>query len=561
MGRILGAVLAAVLWAAVGAAQAPPPFPPGFPQPPRDNRTAAPATAIIRGHVFDAASGQPLRKAQVRAFSPELRENRLVVTDNNGAYEIKELAAGRYSLTASKGSFVNLQYGQTRPFEPGKPLELQDAQLLDKVDFRLPRGGVITGRVIDEAGEPTSDVQVTAMRYTYFNGRRQLTNAGRPASTNDVGEFRLFALPPGQYYISANLRALNLNPLDSASSDRSGYAPTYFPGTPNVNEAQRVTINVGQTVADINIALTPTKLARISGVVVDSNGRPLVNAFVTMIQINGPGLMSMGGVSQVHPDGSFAINGVSPGDYVLRANGPAAPGSPPEIAQANVTVAGDDINDVTVTVIKMSTVTGRVIPPAQATNFSFTGLQLVASSPTLLVGGGTARVNDDGTFALQVQPGLAFVRMNAVGAFSSVRIRSVRVDGVETVDSGVEFKPNQNVDGVEIELTNQLSSVSGVVTDARGNVVKDYTVVTFARDRERWGSASRYLNTGRPDQDGKYKLLNLPPGDYYAIALDYVEQGSNTDPEFLDRMKERATAFSITEAETKNLDLKLVTGM
>ena len=100
MSRVVLGVLAAILWSIVAAAQTAPPLPPGFPQPvqaARDN-SAAPPTAIIRGHVFDASSGQPLRKVQVRATSPELRENRLAITDNNGAYEIKSLAAGRYQL-------------------------------------------------------------------------------------------------------------------------------------------------------------------------------------------------------------------------------------------------------------------------------------------------------------------------------------------------------------------------------------------------------------------------------------------------------------------------------
>ena len=124
MSRVVGAFLTAVLVSAVCAAQAPPTLPPGFPQapPPARDTSQLPATAIIRGHIFDASTGRPLRKVQVRASSPELRENRLAITDNNGAYEIKNLAAGRYQLNASKGSFVSLQYGQTRPFEQGKPL-------------------------------------------------------------------------------------------------------------------------------------------------------------------------------------------------------------------------------------------------------------------------------------------------------------------------------------------------------------------------------------------------------------------------------------------------------
>ena len=88
-----------------------------------------------------------------------------------------------------------------------------------------------------------------------------------------------------------------------------------------------------------------------------------------------------------------------------------------------------------------------------------------------------------------------------------------------------------------------------------------YTVLIFPRDRERWEPTSRYLSSARPDQDGRYKAQYVLPGAYYAIALDYVEQGANSDPEFLDRIKQSATELLIGDTETKSLDLKLVTGM
>src|SRR5471032_1516032 len=99
MSRVVSGSVALILWSTLGAAQTPPPLPPGFPQPPRDV-SAQPATATIRGHVFDASTGQPLRRAQIRAFSAEIRENRMATTDNSGAYEFKELPAGRFQLTA-----------------------------------------------------------------------------------------------------------------------------------------------------------------------------------------------------------------------------------------------------------------------------------------------------------------------------------------------------------------------------------------------------------------------------------------------------------------------------
>jgi protocatechuate 3,4-dioxygenase beta subunit len=547
----------------VSAAQAPPPLPPGFGQPPRDT-SAQTGTAIIRGHVFDGATGQPLRKAQIRASSPELRDNRIAMTDANGAYEFKDLAAGRYSLSASKGSFVGLSYGQTRPFEPGKLIEVHNAQLLDKVDFSLPRGAVITGRVVDEFGEPVADVQVAAMRAQYVQGRRQLMPAGRTNATNDIGEFRLYALPPGQYVISATYRVINLG-LNEVSNDRSGYAPTYYPGTANSAEAQRITVGVGQRISDLNIALSPTRMARVSGTAVDSEGKPISNGILMMIQLSGSSIMNLSTGGQMRPDGTFTIGNVAPGDYTLRVQPASGLGGTPttELLQMDISVAGEDINDLRVVGVKPSRVSGRIIPaPSQASNPNFSVIQLFATPlvPQPLAGGAPTRVNDDGTFEMSVPPGRANIRMNPTGPFANSRIKSVRLNGVEVIDTGIEFKSNEDVTGLEIELTTQLSSVNGVVTDARGNVAKDYTIVTFARDREKWGPGSRYMNGGRPDQDGKFKIF-LPAGDYYVIALDYVEQGTQTDPEFLERFRERATEFSISEGETKNLDLKLITGI
>jgi hypothetical protein len=114
---------------------------------------------------------------------------------------------------------------------------------------------------------------------------------------------------------------------------------------------------------------------------------------------------------------------------------------------------------------------------------------------------------------------------------------------------------------VEIELTTQVSELSGMVADSRGQTVKDYSVVVFAKEPARWTFGSRYLGGGRPDQDGRFKVRNLPPGDYYAIALDYVETGTGTDPEFLEKVRDRATPFSMTEGAVRALDLKLVTGL
>jgi 5-hydroxyisourate hydrolase-like protein (transthyretin family) len=198
------------------------------PPPTQAPQAATPGTAILRGHVFAADSGQPLRKVQVRIFANEIREQRMTTTDANGAYEFKELRAGRYTITASKGSYVGISYGQQRPSDAPKPIEILDRQIVERVDLALPRGAIVTGRVVDEFGEPASEIQIAMQRYQFMQGQRRLMPVGRTATTNDIGEFRLFGIPPGQYYLSATWRNQGFAaapPGAAAASERTAYAP------------------------------------------------------------------------------------------------------------------------------------------------------------------------------------------------------------------------------------------------------------------------------------------------------------------------------------------------
>ena len=522
--------------------------------PPRDpTLPAKTGSATIRGHVVAADSGQPLRKAQVRIVSGELRENRMVTTDADGKFEFKEVVPGRYNVSASKGSYVSLQYGQQRPFEPGKPLEILATQTIEKVDFALPRGAVITGRVLDEFGEPLPDAMVTVQRYQNMGGQRRLMSAGRTAMTNDIGEFRLFAIPPGQYYLSATLRGMGMM---GDSDDRSGYAATYFPGTSSIAEAQKITVALGQTISDLNMALMPTRVSRITGTAVDSQGRPLMG--MVMPVPRGDSMMMMfGPPAQIKPDGSFVVSGLAPGRYMLQVRGM---GADAETAYQEVTVNGDDITDVRLVASKPSVVTGRILvdpAAAQALRPSTLrlGLQPVQLDMMMMGGGAPAVVKDDLSFELKAFPGQ--LRVTMMGPTPGWSIRSVRYRGTDITDSGMEFRPSEDISDVEVEVTNKVTDVSGLVTNGKGEALKDYSIVVFPQDREKWTVNSRYMRTARPDQDGRYKVNGLPPGEYRVIALDYLDQNEWNSPEFLDSIRNKATAFSVNEGESKSVDLKI----
>jgi hypothetical protein len=336
--------------------------------PARDtSRPAATGTSRIRGRVVAGDTGQPIRRAIVRVFGQELPEGRSTSTDERGIYEFATLPAGRYTVSASKGGFVSLNFGQSRPLESGKPLQLGENETMERIDLRLPRGSVITGRIVDEYGEPVANAMVQAQMFRYMNGQKRPMPVSSPSMTPDTGEFRLWGLSPGEYLLSASLREMMMIG-NSVDDGKIGYAPTYYPGTANIAEAQRVTLGVGATVTDVTIALVLTRTAKVSGVAVDADGQPLAFGFVNLIQRDPRGGMMMpGGGAQIRADGSFTISNVVPGDYTLRAMSPQRAGGISGASQTSISVSGQDLDNVRLSPVALVGVRGRVIiDPASA---------------------------------------------------------------------------------------------------------------------------------------------------------------------------------------------------
>jgi hypothetical protein len=261
--------------------------------------------------------------------------------------------------------------------------------------------------------------------------------------------------------------------------------------------------------------------------------------------------------AQIKPDGSFVVGGLAPGRYMLVVRGPMGDG---ESAYLDLAVSGDDIDGIRLVASKPAVVTGRVIvdpAAAQALRPSMLrlGLQPVQMDMMMLGGMQPGSVNDDLTFELKAQPGS--FRVALIGQMPGWSIRRVRYRGTDITDTGMEFRPSEDVSDVEVEVTNRVTDISGLVTNTKGEAIKDYSVVVFPQDRDKWTPNSRYVRNARPDQDGRYKVNGLPPGEYRVIALDYVDSNEWNTPEFLDSVRPKATSFSVNEGESKSVDLRI----
>jgi protocatechuate 3,4-dioxygenase beta subunit len=275
--------------------------------------------AQIVGRVIDADSKAPIAGVRVtllpnaRPAPMTLLTPPMAMTDENGRFSFDGIAAGQLRITAQKQGFA---------FEPtdAPVIEARAGQAIT-VDLSLRRGGALTGRILDERGEPLSEIRVSAMRRLPGRGDRRMAMGGPGSVTNDLGEFRLAGLSAGEYVVMAT------GPLHSpftggAAASSTTWAPTYYPGTINQAEAHLVSLAQADTVTGLEFRLIAAPAFRVSGIAIDESGKPVPDAMITIVPASA---RSQGGfapplMGRSNTDGTFAIGGVMAGKYVLMAS-------------------------------------------------------------------------------------------------------------------------------------------------------------------------------------------------------------------------------------------------
>ncbi len=511
---------------------------------------------IINGRVTAADSGSVLRRAQVRLIAPANRQTIVTTTDADGRYEFRGLNPGQYALVASKGGFVQTQYGQRRAFVAGTPIELKTGQTLDRMDIRLAPGASVDGRVFDEYGEPIADAMVMTLRAQYAGGRKRVVNVGRVLTTNERGEFHLFGLPPGTYYLSATLMS-GQNVSDAAS--RAGYAPTYYPGTSDIAAAETIALSEGEQRSGLNLTLNAVRTATLSGLALDSDQRPLGGGMVTVVN-SISGFPIPIAAAPIATDGTFSVANVPPGRFTLHAaSSSTASDARSELATQALTVAGQDLSGLTLLAPKPGIVSGVVASARGETDPLPQAIQLriIAARPAddLVSSGTLVRTNADGTFNGASSPGAAVIEL--AGAPPGWHLKQILQRGADVTDSGIRLSAGESTDGVEVVLTRRPTTVAGAVIDSSKRAVHEYSVAVFSKDRDRWGYRSRYVATARPNQQGQFSIKGLPPGEYLAVAVDYLEQGESRDPAFLESVRDFAKLLTVGDADTQTVVLTL----
>jgi hypothetical protein len=494
------------------------------------------------------------------AFTPYLAP-----TDDQGRYEFRNLSAGAYRVSAMSLNGTAVAFGQRGPSERGELIALKPGAALEGIDIAMPQPSAISGRIVDERGDPMALANVRVERIEFSKGRRRLTAVPGITSrqTNDLGRYRIFGLSPGRYLVSA---VVGEKVPGWETADWPGYARTYFPGTPIAAEAQTIEMAWDQNALNVDFSLVRGRIARIAGIAYAANGQPL-HGVVALTQSYRSGALGTPPVTvRTGDDGRFEFPRLAPGEYVIQASTTAASVyDEGEFASRFVTVDGVDVTGIALHLSEGSTLSGHLMfenidPPINLDLRLFAlptdpdRTSLVDNPP------GRAEIQPDRAFLIRGLQGPR--RLGLPDPPTGWMLKSVLAGGIDVTDTPLAFgTKEQSRSDVEVVMTNRVTQIGGAVADERGSPARDAAVVAFAINRDLWYAGSRFVGHADVYYEGTFDVSALAPGDYYVAVVEnrrVLDVGAEIqNPEFLESLVAGATIVRLAEGGRVSLALKL----
>jgi len=596
------------------------------------NAFAVPGTTAQPGQ--QGQQGQQAQRGQQQAGGGA----KSVVTGDDGAFAFPDLDAGQYRIAVERDGYIPQEYGQRSWNGTGTPITLDAGKKISGLSVSLLTAGTIVGTIRDDHGEPLAGVQVQALTYAYQQGVRTLSSS-RQSQTNDVGEYRLYWLTPGDYFVSASpgQQQLRLTPggqrggpgpggpggpgggpggATLLSSSIDSYAPTYYPGLIEPESAAPVTLGPAVEIRGIDFMLKTIPTVKIKGRVTSpevipaaedpfaAGGRgqrgarggaggprggqpgqpPLPGGGVQILLSRiGPGATvggrggpgggagagpgGRGGAggrggggdgliqqqpARVNPDGTFEISNVIPGSYNLTAIQQSQDRM--LSGRTRIDVGNSGLDFVGVDLRYGMSIGGRIQIDGQASaQFRMNNVR-VSLTPTenLPFGNADAQVDEQGKFTLP-NVGAMTYRITVTGLTGGSYLASGTYGSAEALNDLLQVSDAGSQ--LVLQIGFAPGQVTGTTTDKAGQAFRAATAVLVPAARNRMD----LYRTVTSDQDGRFSLANVAPGDYKILAWEDVPRGAYTDPAFLKTYEDRGRAITLDKGETESVQIMVIT--
>jgi Carboxypeptidase regulatory-like domain len=527
-----------------------------------------------------------------------------MTTDDKGKFSFQSLEDGTYTLQVQANGYVPQTYGQRYANGPGTPITVSAGQPVKDLTVSLTPAANLSGRIRDDFDQPLANVPVQLLRSTYsFDGQRTFQSAGT-VQTNDRGEYRLYWVNPGRYYLLAGRPSAGTSPLGEmmmatlgGGANASGNAPpavlgyAFYPGVAELGNARTIDLAPGADLqsVDLVVAAKP-KTYSIRGKLIDSRTGQAPPRASVVATTQTPGTLE--DIGEPAPTrnynaatGMIEIRGLQPGTYSITAvvqdmtpNWRESAPRTQAIGTIPVTVASSDVEGIVINAIPGGTVTGRIRVDGQLpANMTVDRLRIqlapVGTSAGLLqslrsMAGGydssPARPGGDGVFTLNnVIPGEYRIDIsgfpvaggNAVARIgSNAFMREARFDGTDVLNSPLRFSGGST--GIlDVVLAVGGGQINGTLIDVRSQPVPNSRVVIVP---ERGHHRFDLYRVSTTDQNGRFSLTSVPPGDYRVFSWESIEENAWFDRDLIARFEARGRTVHVTETSTETIDVRII---
>ena len=522
-----------------------------------------PKTCTVSGQVVSTSDSVPIKSARVSLVeeSRSAQNIRSTITDGSGNFTLKDVAPGRYEFFASHNGFINEHYRPEGASE-SPTLSLKPGEEIKDAVFRMTASAVITGRVVNEDGEAMPKMRVEALRWEndedmdkwplFRPHKRELTEVAS-SQTDDRGQFRIFGLKAGQYYV----RAFDYYEPDYLIQDEDfklrlalgkQYASLYYPGVIQLDEAQKISLRPGEE-AQADFSMRKIKTVTVSGRVVGPSG-PAANARLSIDTDEGDERdLGYNFDSTSDAEGNFQLRGIPAGRYTISASA-TLENQKKYRARMTLQIGEENINALTISLGGGATVRGHITTDSlkPETFEHATVLLSDVDQPDLYQ---AAMVNKDRSFSIEaVADGNYSIRVLNVNLWNGEQrwhVKSARLGQQDVLDKPLHVERGAADGSLEIVLSSVTSELSGTVTE------KDKPVpgaaVRIAPDPETATTRERIRNA-KTDQSGRFVVADLVPGSYRVTARLPDSEDGNTrasDPQ----------AVTVAEHEKKTVSLAI----
>jgi len=492
-------------------------------------------------------------------------------TDAEGHFRIEKVPPGKYYVLISRDGYVPVQAKASQSI-----ITVTDGQNVSGSTFKMSTAGLITGKIVDADGDPIAGATVQAISKNEpnsplnsgigslaatFGGSRALPGFG---STNDLGEFRITGLRPGQYLLIARPGGDSVPAPDpetkSGAAEHLVYAATYYPGVLDEKQATPLQVSTGPLSA-IDFALQVHRVHRVSGTV---SGMGNSKGQIILISDSGRPLQQ-----PLQEGGKFEFPSLEPGKYLVEVIAIPEPGQGGGARRlslpAPIVVTSSDLTDLVLQALPHATVSGKCHADGQdAVDWKQMSIMLMPISDSGDVSGekdffglsrrtGSGPLHDDGTFDIpDVAPGkYQLAILSSSEKYRDWYLKSLLFSGQEVADTGFSINGDSSLD---ILVSPKGASIAGTLVDSEGKPVPNIWVTTVPST----GKLARpdAYQTAKTDSDGKFVMRGMNPGDFVVVAVRGPVQDTRAS-DFYQRYASKGANVSLAEADQKTVTLTL----